>query len=546
MSTSLSLAQKLGSGFGVILALMLVTTLIGVNRVGVIDSTLTDVNENAAVKQRYAINFRGSVHDRAIAIRDAVLVSNNQDVAKHLSEIDQLKTFYQNSAKPMDTLFQTGQPTPQERKLLNQIKEIEKTTLAATEKLLSRRNEGDIDGARSLLLAEVSGLYSEWLKRINAFIDYQESTMQADVGMVREVAGNFRLIILVFVALATLLSLTISTVIIRNLKSTLGAEPNEVAKAIKRIANGEIYHRIETRYPGSVMDTLRQTNAQLAEIIADVRASAEQVTQSSSLMLQTSRNNNDQIHSQTSEIEQMANAISQMAATVTEVARHTANAADAARSADGEVESGNRVVQETAESMHQLSSLLEETANSVQRVSEDSISIEKITEVINAIAEQTNLLALNAAIEAARAGEHGRGFAVVADEVRTLASRTQESTREIRGMIARLQEGAGNATNVMQNSRELAQKTADRTNKARTALNRIREEVASINDMNTQIASAAEEQSCVAEEVNQNITHIRDVTLETAERSGMVAKASGELSELAKRLTDKVSFFKLS
>ncbi|MFJ1570357.1 MULTISPECIES: methyl-accepting chemotaxis protein [unclassified Pseudomonas] len=233
------------------------------------------------------------------------------------------------------------------------------------------------------------------------------------------------------------------------------------------------------------------------------------------------------------EIEQVATAANEMSATAQDVAHNAAQAAQAARGADQASREGLQRVADTRRAISQLASDMDAAMGQAKALESRSEQIGSVLEVIRAIAEQTNLLALNAAIEAARAGEAGRGFAVVADEVRSLAQRTQVSVEEIRQVIEGLQQGSEAVVGTMQAGQRQAQDSAQQMEQAMPALQRIGEAVAVITDMNLQIASAAEEQSAVAEEVNRNVAGIRDVTDSLAGQADESARISQALNHLA-------------
>ena len=546
MKKPVSLAMRIGLGFASTLSLLMLITAVGIQRVGFIDSTLKEVAEKAAVVQRYAINFRGSVHNRAIAIRDAVLVKDEPSLNRHLAEIDQLKRDYQDSAVMMNRLFANAAASAEESRLLADIKAIETQALASTERVISLRRNNDIAGAQDLLLAQSSAHYTEWLKRVNALIDFEEAQIKQRLDTVQAAASHFAVLMLLASAVAILLSVLVSLLIIRKVKATLGAEPEEVAEAIRRLANGDLNQPIETRYPDSVMGILKNALARLGDTITEVRSAAQALRHASVTLLSVASDNRQQITLQTSEAQHVAAAITQMAASVSEVSGYASAASKATILADAEVDSGHRLVGEVSVAIEELATILDQATSRVNQVSSDSESIETVIEVINAIAAQTNLLALNAAIEAARAGEHGRGFAVVADEVRSLATRTQESTQEIRDMIGKLQNGTQDAADIMQRSRSLAQVTVAQTRDSQLSLGKISQEVGAINAMNAQIASASVQQSAAAEEVAQNVTRIHSSTVQSAAGSEQVEHSNQELAELADRLSTKVAFFNVA
>ena len=252
------------------------------------------------------------------------------------------------------------------------------------------------------------------------------------------------------------------------------------------------------------------------------------------------------VRQQHAEIDLVATAMNEMAATVQEVAGNISLTAEAACRAKQEAENGQRVVTQTAASIEDLAQQVEQGTAVMVQLEHDSLEVGQVLEVINGIAGQTNLLALNAAIEAARAGEQGRGFAVVADEVRTLAQRTQKSTEEIRAIIERLQDQSRKAADIMEASRARAQATVARTGEAGCALERIVQSVGTITDMSNQIASAAEQQSRVAEDMDRNITNIAGVAERTTHAAAEAMTATQEIHGQMDRLRGLVAHFRTS
>ena len=544
MKKPVSLAMRIGLGFASTLSLLVLITAVGIQRVGFIDSTLKEVAEKAAVVQRYAINFRGSVHNRAIAIRDAVLVKDEPSLNRHLAEIDQLKRDYQDSAVMMDRLFANTAASAEESRLLADIKAIETQALASTERVISLRRGNDIAGAQDLLLAQSSAHYTEWLKRVNALIDFEEAQIKQRLDTVQAAASNFAVLMLLASAVAILLSVLVSLLIIRKVKATLGAEPEEVAEAIRRLANGDLNQPIETRYPDSVMGILKNALARLGDTITEVRSAAQALRHASVTLLSVASDNRQQITLQTSEAQHVAAAITQMAASVSEVSGYASAASKATILADAEVDSGHRLVGEVTVAIEELATILDQATSRVNQVSSDSESIETVIEVINAIAAQTNLLALNAAIEAARAGDQGRGFAVVADEVRALARRTADSTGEIDSLLGNLARRTQEVTQQMQGSLLVSHTSVERIQQARDSFDKILGSVDSIRDQNTQIATAAEEQHQVAEEINRHIAQIHADAQLVEGFAHSAQTGSGRLTDISGQLKGLVGRFK--
>jgi methyl-accepting chemotaxis protein len=416
----------------------------------------------------------------------------------------------------------------------DRLKQLETALLGYRNSLQGFKNANDnITAAR----AEMTDQGGAIVKANKELVDLQKSLGEADNKQARTLQIVSTLMALIFGALAAVI---ITRQITRPLQETLAV--------VDRIASGDLTHTMTvTRKDelGELQRGIQRMGTTLRELIGSIRDSVTQIASAAEELSAVTEQTSAGVNNQKVETDQVATAMHEMSATVQEVARNAEQASVAASEADKQARAGDKVVGEAIVQIEKLANEVVRSSDAMSVLEKESDKIGKVMDVIKAVAEQTNLLALNAAIEAARAGEAGRGFAVVADEVRGLAQRTQQSTEEIEGLVAALQNGTRQVSEIMLSSRNLTDSSVALTRKAGTSLENITQTVSNIQAMNQQIAAAAEEQSSVAEEISRSIINVRDVSEQTASASEETAASSVELARLGNQLQTLVSHFRV-
>ncbi|WP_421262065.1 methyl-accepting chemotaxis protein [Aeromonas jandaei] len=546
MFKNMSIGQKLSAGFAVLAVLVLGLAWFSISQLAKLYDDTETITTNLLPSTRYSSQMHVAILDARRSELAQVIGGLNKD-AQEVSE----RTLTFNKAKQefeaaADKYGALPFATDEEKQLYDQLRSAGAKYFSVHEELMSAFAAGDLDKVRSLrknetrAALEEAGAKSYRLREINNEIAEQMTKGVADLyDSARTMSIVVSLITLGFVVvIAWLLTGQIRNPVMALLEQT------------RRVSAGDLTSRIDMQqFNNDELGTLAkgfgemQTN--LRTLVSEVSGSVVQLSSAaeeiSSVASQSANNMNAQQH----ELNQLATAMNEMQATVQEVSRNTSDAASAATSASETAELGAKTVNDSIQRIERVASAIESTAVVIRQLGDDSRNIGMVLEVIRGIAEQTNLLALNAAIEAARAGEQGRGFAVVADEVRTLAKRTQDSTSQINNIIAELQQRAEQAGSTMQQSQDLMNTTVATAREAGESISQISGSVSSISHMNIQIATATEEQGAVSEELNRNVVNISHASEEVASGATQMAQACNELNHLATQLQEMVRRFRV-
>lgn len=441
--------------------------------------------------------------------------------------------------------YEKGIDSPDDRKLFEDFKSSYAKYLSYQERILdgvlaSVERGDEIEVANGPLASAAD----QMMAALNKLIKFNEQGAVHAADQTSKAFDAAVFMIVVALILILMLMVVIAIVLTRSIVSPL----SEAVIVADRVSSGDLtqdIHVTGSDEPAHLLIALKRMQDSLHETIEKISESSNMLASASEELHAVTEDTNRGLNQQSAEIDQAATAVNQMTAAVEEVARNAVNTADDSKAADKSTYQGREKVSQALESINRLVGNVSDTSEEVKLLAQNANEISQVLVVIRSIAEQTNLLALNAAIEAARAGEAGRGFAVVADEVRALAYRTQQSTGEIEKMIEGIQSGTDRAVDAMNESQERANGTLQVAREANDALDVIGEAIASINQKNLVIASASEEQAQVAREVDKNLVNIRDLSMQTSAGANQTNASSQELSRLAVDLHAMVSKFRL-
>ncbi len=549
-TSSMTIGKKLTAGFAV---LGLMVAFIGgfslvqfgnMNDVAIrfTDSILPAVNRTSAIGDSLGELRRYELGYFVVAAEPLKRAEYRNIASQQLNSIAQQLIAHDKTIWPEDVA---------ERRTFDAVKSDWDRYVALHQRVQQLQDSDQLAEAQQIFLEEGVPLYTALSKSVASLIQINHGYASESRSDIVDSYQSANLSVTIALVIGLILVVVLSVVLTRQIRDPLIM----LARQAQRIASGDLgrgelqewvrgnrFNRDELGQLGSAIDRMQGA---LAELVSEISGSVSQLSSAVEEVSAISEQSAKGMASQQGEVSQVATAMNEMQSTVNEVARNTTDAMGAAKQASRTSTQGNQVVRSAIGSIEQVSRQIEQAGGVVQQLETDSASISMVLDVIRGIAEQTNLLALNAAIEAARAGEQGRGFAVVADEVRSLAQRTQASTAEISKMIEVLQERTAEAGSAMQLSRQQMQESVELAREAGSSIDSINGAVTQITGMNTLIATATEQQNAVTEELNRSIVKIHTAADENAQGAQQTAQACVELSRLATSLHHMTQRFTL-
>ncbi len=535
---NLNIAPRAFLGFAFIALLVIVLGVFAVNRMTVIRQASVDMGNT----QLPSVGYLGTITENVLRMRIlSFRILVNREPAS-LQEADARIVVLSDKVRKAQASYAALPAGPDEAALYKVFSTTLDNYMQAQREMIELSRQNKIDELRSLINTRIkdgTDLMGEQLGKLVAF--NAEAAKAAGVPAADNYSGAINGIIAVAVVAAPM-TVLLAWLLTRSIVTPLA----RAVKAAETIASGDLSKPVEVDgkdEPARLLSALSTMQGNLRKTIEQIAGSATQLGAAAEELSAVTEEASRGMQQQNDEIEQAATAVNEMTAAVEEVARNAVSTSEASNQSTQAAREGRDRVVETVDAIQTMTHDVQNTSLMIEGLAAQGRDIGKVLDVIRAIAEQTNLLALNAAIEAARAGEAGRGFAVVADEVRALAHRTAQSTQEIEKMVAGIQNGTGEAVSSMQQSNQRTQSTLEMARAAGIALEQITQSIHQINERNLVIASASEEQAQVSREVDRNLVNIRDLATQSAAGANQTSAATHELSRLAVDLNAMVARF---
>ncbi|WP_448124952.1 methyl-accepting chemotaxis protein [Pseudomonas veronii] len=534
----LNIAPRASLGFAFIALLVVVLGVFAVNRMTLIRQASVDMSSN----QLPSVAYLGSLTENVLRMRIlSFRVLVNREPAA-LQEAQTRIAVLIDKVRAAQAGYSALPSVPEEAALYKTFVGTLDNYLTAQAEMLALSQQNKVDEMRALINTRIKNGTDQMGEQLNKLIALNTAgAKQASEQAGRSYDSAISGIVVVAVA-AALLTVLLAWLLTRSIVTPL----RKAVEVAQTIAGGDLSKVIEDDgkdEPARLISALSAMQTNLRQTIQHIAGSATQLASAAEELSAVTEEASKGLQQQNNEIDQAATAVNEMTAAVEEVARNAVSTSEASTQSNQAAREGRDRVVETVGAIQTMTQDVQNTSLLIEGLATQGRDIGKVLDVIRAIAEQTNLLALNAAIEAARAGEAGRGFAVVADEVRALAHRTAQSTQEIEKMVAGIQNGTGEAVQSMQQSNQRTHNTLEMARAAGVALEQITQSISLINERNLVIASASEEQAQVSREVDRNLVNIRDLATQSAAGANQTSAASHELSRLAVDLNAMVARF---